>query len=82
MAQLKVERLTEVLVYHCDGLDCEELCDQWSSPTSSECSWKFINDDASHSSDLNKRRYFCSWTCLAEWAAGKACETGEVTCAA
>lgn len=82
MAQLKVERLVQINVYRCDGPNCDSECDDTNFPALSACQWKYVTNNGTGQNDLEQRRFFCSWTCVANWAMGKACQTGEITCAA
>lgn len=85
MPGLKTVRMREVDAYECDGPTCRRRCE---FVTGAGCSWLEFTDPADAVRDhagwlvRGRRRWFCSYACLAEWARFRQVERPLVTHAA
>ena len=62
MPSTKVVRPTTHDAYECDGPTCREVCESY---WGSACGWVELELPFPH---RGEHRYFCSWSCLSEWA--------------
>jgi hypothetical protein len=66
MPSTKVVRPTEHNAYECDGPTCRRVCESYFA---GHCGWTWV-EVGEFPAYLRERarRWFCSWSCMAEWA--------------
>jgi hypothetical protein len=66
MPSTKVVIPTSYDAYECDGITCREVCESYSGH-GCDWAWVEVEEFPAHLQE-RARRWFCSWTCMAEWA--------------